>query len=247
DALILCDLQQHTRQEAAALLGLPEGTLSSRLATARRMLGERLARRGASLAVVALPAVPAALASSTSFQAALVAARRLAAAESSAASLAKGVLKAMILTKVKLALAVVLTVGFLSGVITFRPAALAPAVAQPGVVGSKPISEVEALRKEVELLQVNLRVVLEKVRALEAENAALKGATPKAATKRPADPRGSGGGMARYTLDPTTGMPEPATRPSSAAKTANLTGPATRETAPPLLTVPRDNVTFTLK
>lgn len=45
-AIILCDLKQLPRRDAAQLLSCPEGSLSSRLARGRAMLAERLARRG---------------------------------------------------------------------------------------------------------------------------------------------------------------------------------------------------------
>ena len=44
--VVLCDLQGRSRKEAAAELKIPEGTLSSRLATAKRKLADRLRRRG---------------------------------------------------------------------------------------------------------------------------------------------------------------------------------------------------------
>ncbi len=47
--VVLCELEGRPRKEVARQLALPEGTLSSRLATARRLLGERLTRRGVQL------------------------------------------------------------------------------------------------------------------------------------------------------------------------------------------------------
>ncbi len=55
DAIALCDLRGASREEAAAILGVPEGTLSSRLANGRKKLAARLTRRGVSLAIAALP------------------------------------------------------------------------------------------------------------------------------------------------------------------------------------------------
>jgi RNA polymerase sigma factor (sigma-70 family) len=81
--LVLCDLESRPRREVAKQLELPEGTLSSRLATARKLLARRLARRGVSLSASALATVlsrnaasaglPGALAVSTSKAAVLCA------------------------------------------------------------------------------------------------------------------------------------------------------------------------------
>jgi RNA polymerase sigma factor (sigma-70 family) len=57
EAILLCDLRGVSREEAAALLGVPEGTLSSRLANGRKKLAARLARRGVSLSVSGLAGV----------------------------------------------------------------------------------------------------------------------------------------------------------------------------------------------
>src|SRR5262249_35158038 len=48
-AVVLCDLEGKPRKEVAAHFGIPEGTLSSRLNTARQRLAKRLTRRGVTL------------------------------------------------------------------------------------------------------------------------------------------------------------------------------------------------------
>jgi RNA polymerase sigma factor (sigma-70 family) len=57
EALVLCDLEGRSRQEAAAQLGIPEGTLSSRLAAGRQQLARRLARHGLYLSAPLLAGV----------------------------------------------------------------------------------------------------------------------------------------------------------------------------------------------
>lgn len=63
DAVVLCELRGASRSEAAAMLRIPEGTLSSRLAAGRKKLAERLERRGIvpGAALVSLAAVPESL------------------------------------------------------------------------------------------------------------------------------------------------------------------------------------------
>jgi RNA polymerase sigma factor (sigma-70 family) len=64
--LVLCELEGRPRREVAQRLGIPEGTLSSRLTTARRMLADRLRRRGVAPGEMpALAAVPPALVDAT--------------------------------------------------------------------------------------------------------------------------------------------------------------------------------------
>src|SRR6266849_1374284 len=124
--VLLCDLEGASRKEAARQLGLPEGTLSSRLATARSMLAKRLTRRGLALASggmsavlaenVASACVPALLIGSTVQAAARVAAGQAvtAATSASVASLAKGVMNTMLMSKLKIPLGVVLAVGLVT-------------------------------------------------------------------------------------------------------------------------------------
>ncbi len=67
DAVVLCELQGLTRKQAAAKLGIAEGTLSSRLAAARKTLAARLRARGVAPAAGVISAlfVPTDLAAAT--------------------------------------------------------------------------------------------------------------------------------------------------------------------------------------
>lgn len=55
--VVVCYLQGHTAEHAAALLGIPRGTVLSRLATARKRLASRLVHRGVGPAVAVLAAL----------------------------------------------------------------------------------------------------------------------------------------------------------------------------------------------
>jgi RNA polymerase sigma factor (sigma-70 family) len=124
-AVVLCELEGRSRKRAADLLRIPEGTLSSRLATARRMLAMRLTRRGYGVSATALTALLAEQASAT-LPAPLVAATAQAAAAFAAGTgaaavstnvilVTEGVLKAMFLTKVKTLTAVCVLMAALGG------------------------------------------------------------------------------------------------------------------------------------
>src|SRR5262245_31748551 len=179
EALILFYFEGWPLREAASKLGVPLGTLSCRLVTARRLLAKRLARSGlslslAALAAVAPAAVPPPLVSETVRAATLVAAGQLAAVTTPAALLTKGVLKTMLMTKLKFAVGMLLMVVVLGATgVAYRVGAQAPLAETPRV--EKPRSELEALRRENELLKLNLEVVLEKVRSQEPELRALRG------------------------------------------------------------------------
>ncbi len=115
--LVLCDLEGKTRKEAAGQLGVPEGTLASRLATARVMLAKRLTRRGVVLSGGMLAAVLSERAVSAGVPASVVSSTIQAAAgviSVKAAVLTEGVLRAMCVTRLKTAallLAAVVGIG----------------------------------------------------------------------------------------------------------------------------------------
>jgi RNA polymerase sigma factor (sigma-70 family) len=52
--IVLCDLEGLTRKEAASRLGVPEGSIASRLARARSKLAKRLTKRGVAVSAAAL-------------------------------------------------------------------------------------------------------------------------------------------------------------------------------------------------
>jgi RNA polymerase sigma factor (sigma-70 family) len=175
-AVVLCDLECLSRREAARQLQVPEGTLSSRIATARRLLAKRLSRYGVFLSGGALATVLAREASAAVPAALVVSTVKVgsgqAVATSSAVALSKEVLKTMLLAKLKLVVGTLLVVAALgAGGVAYQVGAPRPAQAADG----KPLSELEALRKENELLRYNLQVILEKSRAQEAELRAVKG------------------------------------------------------------------------
>jgi RNA polymerase sigma factor (sigma-70 family) len=107
--LVLCDLEGQPQTEVAGRLGLPVGTVYSRLAAARKALAARLKGRGVALSAAALTAalgqagraaVPAGLGPRT--VAAAVSPNPLPAA---LAALSHGVLRTMLLQKLKVAAA----------------------------------------------------------------------------------------------------------------------------------------------
>ncbi len=142
EPIVLCDLEGRSRKEVARQLGIPEGTLSSRLAAARKQLAERLGRRGlvvstgalaAALPQIASAFVPVSLVNFTVQTAMLVAAGHAVTAGALSprvAALMHGVLKAM-RTNPKIAMvAILVVVAAMLGANLIRPQAQAEG--QPG-------------------------------------------------------------------------------------------------------------------
>jgi RNA polymerase sigma factor (sigma-70 family) len=127
--IVLCGLEGRTLREAAERLGWPIGTVSSRLSRARSMLAERLTRRGlllsgGSLAVLlaqesasASAGMPTKLIVSTARAASQIAAWGAVPAgvvSAEVAAMTHGVLKMMLLSKIKIATAMLMIISALA-------------------------------------------------------------------------------------------------------------------------------------
>jgi RNA polymerase sigma factor (sigma-70 family) len=114
----LCELDGVSRRDAAQRLGIAEGTLSSRLATARKRLAARLRSRGVSLGVGGVAAL-------IGGRAAGAVPPVVASVSETVTDLAEGAIRAMFLNKLKVLSAGVLAAALLAvvGVTAMSPAA----------------------------------------------------------------------------------------------------------------------------
>ena len=148
--VVLCYLEGRTYDEAAARLGCPKGTLSTRLTKARELLRARLAARGLAVPVAAVTtlltefsgpaASPALLTSTMKLAMAASGPGAIVALSPDAAALAEGVLRAMYWNRIKAVAIVVLALAALGtgiGVATHPPAAAQPPTPTPTAGTSK--------------------------------------------------------------------------------------------------------------
>jgi RNA polymerase sigma factor (sigma-70 family) len=182
--IVLCELEGKSRKEVARTLAIPEGTLSWRLANAKKLLAKRLWRHRAALSVSAVSAVLSREAVSapllhTTAKTVLTAG----AVPAKVLALTEGVLKAMLLTKLKISVCVAV-LALLAGVgatgVAYRAAAQEsrPARADnaPSPQTRRPqADDLDSLRLEIEALRKELRATREQLKALEAEVRGQKG------------------------------------------------------------------------
>jgi RNA polymerase sigma factor (sigma-70 family) len=185
-AFVLCHVEGRTNEEAARELGCPMGTVLSRLARARQRLRDRLTQRGVTLTAGALAvalateaataAVPGVMVRTAVRGAALAAAGKgLAGVVSTEViALTEGVVRAMLLTKVKVVTAAVVGLVLLGGgggVLSYRTAAGEPgagpkdaALAQTGKAAP---ADAEKLRARLEQKEKEVTELRDRIEALQ--------------------------------------------------------------------------------
>jgi RNA polymerase sigma factor (sigma-70 family) len=172
--VVLCELEGRSRKEVARLLSVPEGTLSWRLAQAKKRLAKKLSRQGLAvsggvLAAAMAPGTASAFLRASTVKAALTAG----ALPAEVLALTEGVMKAMLLSKLKItacAAVLMLLAGVGASGLTYRATAEQPgnALVQTRTPQSRPqADDLEALRLEIDALRKELRATKERVKALE--------------------------------------------------------------------------------
>jgi RNA polymerase sigma factor (sigma-70 family) len=178
--VILCDLEGKTGKQAARQLRIPEGTLASRLRTARTMLAKRLTDHGITLSAGALVAVlaqnvasacpRAAVVSSTIKAAPLFAAGQAAAAtiiSANVAVLTEGVMHTMWLMKLKAVVAVAVVMSFVATGVTVLTCRTVVGQNNKSATAEKPVEASAGSKQDPEKRKATLDKALDIAKAME--------------------------------------------------------------------------------
>jgi RNA polymerase sigma factor (sigma-70 family) len=218
---VLCCLEGISRSEAAQQLGWKEGTLSGRIAEARKILQARLQRRGiclaAALCAVAVDASAEAAVPPLLFRTTIDAALGLAAGQTAAsvasapvAALMEGATRAMFFSKVKLAILVLTSAGLVAAAGSHLHRVWAnPSAGESATLAGAPATEKPGGKKPAEAAKENGKIDLHG-RVLDPDGKPLAGATLfflPGANKgdsdkgSPGEMKSSAEGRFRFTLD----------------------------------------------
>jgi RNA polymerase sigma factor (sigma-70 family) len=181
--VVLCELEGRSRKEVARLLNIPEGTLSSRLAKARKTLANRLRKRGLAffgMCMASASSVPALLATATIEAAGQVLAGRGTAGFASAKviALTEGVVRAMFVNKLKVFVAILVVLGGVgvgTSQVAHRAIAQGPAITTPDqshdVADQVKLAaaNVEAAQAALKMAEANLAMAKAQLAQKEAE------------------------------------------------------------------------------
>jgi RNA polymerase sigma factor (sigma-70 family) len=207
--VVLCELGGKTKRQVAEQLGVPEGTVSSRLARGRERLREGLARRGVTISGAGLAMVLTQNALQASVNSHVLGATVKACVSTMAgqaasglisakvAALTEGVLKTMFLTKLKTATAVVFFISLVAAGVgglsqiraTEQPEnrqelLLKRKKAPPADIQDRELqAELELARARLLQAEANLEAAIAQARAAQAALEALRARTQKPAQK----------------------------------------------------------------
>jgi RNA polymerase sigma factor (sigma-70 family) len=179
EVIVLSDLEGKDRKEVARQLGIPEGTVGSRLARARAMLAKRLSRQGVVVSggvlasvlshQAASAGVPNSVVNSTIKVASLLTVGEAAATgaiSAPVAALTGGVMKAMLFTKLKAVIAVVAVVlGVVATMTTVLACRTAAGQGDKPPVAEKTQADAEKLEKRIKAIHDEMRAMQKKAAA----------------------------------------------------------------------------------